>query len=72
LKSGKAKAVIIANDISEKTEKELRFSAGDRAKVIRIDATTAETSHATATTCGVFATADRNFAEQFIIKGGIF
>lgn len=70
LKKGKAKAVVIAGDISPKTEKELRFLAGDKTKVIRIAAATAETAHATATTCGIFATADKNFAEQFIIKGG--
>lgn len=71
IKSHKAKAVVIASDISAKTEKELRFLAGEGVKVIRIDAATADTAHATATTCGIFATADKNFAEQFIIKGGI-
>lgn len=70
IKSNKAKAVVTASDISPKTVKELRFLAGDKVKVITVNATAAQTAHATGTTCGIFATADENFAEQFIIKGG--
>lgn len=62
--------VMLAEDISEKTEKELTFQAQKgRAVVIRLSCTAQEVAHATGTTAGVVATADEGFCKA-ILQGG--
>ncbi len=62
--------VMLASDISEKTEKELRFKAvGGRAVIIRLKHDRDTVAHATATTAGVLATSDEGFCKA-ILQGG--
>ena len=70
VKSGAACLVILANDISEKTEKELAFFAqGGKAVIIRLPFDRETVAHATATTAGILATTDEGFCKA-ILQGG--
>lgn len=69
----KALLVLLSNEISAKTEKEFKFIAEKHGiTVLRLNRTTAELSHATGTTNGVFSVTDRNFAERIKELGGTF
>ncbi len=62
--------VMLASDISEKTEKELQFKArGGKGVIIRLSHTLEATARATGTTAGIFATADEGFRKA-ILQGG--
>ena len=67
-----AQLILLAKDISQKTEKEFNFLAKDKFKVIRTDYDLDELSSALGVRAGVFAVTDKNFAEQIILKGGRF
>lgn len=70
VKSGGYCLVMLAEDISEKTEKELAFEAKNRrAVIIRLSCTIEQVAHATGTTAGVVATADEGFCKA-ILQGG--
>lgn len=58
----KAKFVVIASDISQKSEKEIRFFSGKRCFVERIDATIEEVSSSIGTKAGIVAVCDEGFA----------
>lgn len=62
--------VMLSNDISAKTEKELKYHAsGGGAVFIRLAYDRTTVAHATATTAGVLATADEGFCKA-ILQGG--
>lgn len=69
VKKGKAELVIIAKDISEKSEKEVKFFC-EKTKItaLRYEYTSDEISHAVGRKCGILAVNDKNFANA--IKGG--
>ena len=67
-----AQLIILAKDISQKTEKEFVFLAKDKIQVIRTPYSLDELSSALGVRAGVYAVADKNFAEQIILKGGRF
>lgn len=70
VKAGKKALVIIANDISAKTEKELRyFAEKGKAVVERVDYSTADISQAIGIKAGVVATTDQEFCKA-ILQGG--
>lgn len=71
LKSKKAPLVLIASDISKKTEKEVRYLADNTgATVVRISFNTETLSHAIGFAAGVVATCDEGFCKA-ILQGGI-
>lgn len=62
--------VLVASDISSKSEKELRFAAAKgKAVVERVNFTTAQISKAIGTPAGIVATADDGFCKA-ILQGG--
>lgn len=70
IKSNKECLVILASDISNKTEKEISYYANKgKAVVIRTSYDLKTLSHATATTAGIFATEDKGFCKA-ILQGG--
>lgn len=63
VKSGKARLVVIAGDISQKTEKELRYAAKDSdIPIIRINETLLELSRAIGIKAGVVSVNDAGLA----------
>lgn len=67
VKGGKNCLVMLADDISEKTEKELKFfSKKGRAVIIRVPFNTEEVSHAIGTVAGVVATSDDGFLKAIL------
>ncbi len=71
IKSGADSLVMLAQDISEKTEKEMRyFAKNGKAVIIRLPFDRETVAHATATTAGILATADKGFCKA-ILQGGI-
>lgn len=67
IKSGKKCLVAVAEDISDKTEKELRFFASKgKGKVIRIPFDTETVSSAIGIKAGVVATSDEGFSEAIL------
>lgn len=71
IKKGGYCLVMLSSDISEKTEKELKFHAqSGKAVFLRLKYDRATVAHATATTAGVLATADEGFCKA-ILQGGI-
>lgn len=70
VKNKKSCLIMLACDISEKTEKELTFYASKgNAVLIRLPYDIKTLSHATATTAGIFATEDKGFSKA-ILQGG--
>ena len=64
VKRKKAHLVVIASDISEKTEKELRFHAKDtKTEIIRISQDIFEVSNAIGTKAGVISVDDEGLAQ---------
>lgn len=63
LKRGKIRLVAVASDISAKTEKELRFAAGET-PVVRTPFTLRQLSDATGRTAGVLGITDEGFAAR--------
>ena len=70
LKENKAKLIVIASDISPKSEKEITFFAQKSAvEVIRLSASIETLSHATGRKGGILAVTDQGLGTA--IKGGI-
>lgn len=70
VKTGGHCLVILAEDISQKTEKELAYHARNgHAVILRLPCPIEQVAHATGTTAGVFATADEGFCKA-ILQGG--
>lgn len=62
--------VMLSKDISQKTEKELKYQASGRNTVfIRLEFDREIVAHATNTTAGVLATSDEGFSKA-ILQGG--
>lgn len=72
LKRNKAKLVIIANDISDKSRKEMKFFASRcNVPVLDTEYDIAELSHASGKKCGIISVNETGFANAMtIIKGG--
>ena len=64
LAAGRAQLILLAADLSPKTEKELRFAAGDAVPLLSIELTKDEIGHAGGWNkpVGVIATEDKGFA----------
>ena len=70
IKKGSPCLVMLSEDISPKTEKELKYHAsGTKVVFIRLQFNRETVAHATGTTAGVLATADEGFAKA-ILQGG--
>ena len=70
IKNGGPCLVMLSNDISPKTEKELKYHAnGKQVVFIRLSHNRETVAHATNTTAGVLATADEGFSKA-ILQGG--
>ena len=70
INSGVSCLVVLSSDISQKTEKEMKFIASKhKAVVIRINEDTNTVAHSTGTTAGIVATADEGFCKA-ILQGG--
>lgn len=59
----KAKFVCVASDISEKSEKEIRYFSGGKCQVERIPYTIDEVSKSIGTKAGIVAVCDDGFAK---------
>lgn len=73
IKAHKVKAIFIANDLSNKTEKELKFATEQQnIRVARTNFTIEELSRALGTPAGVVSTDDEGFANALykLIEGG--
>ena len=69
LKRGKAKLVVIASDISEKSQKEIHFFASkNNTPVINVNYDISVLSHATGKKGGIISVNEKGFADA--IKGG--
>lgn len=66
LKQQKAKLIVVASDISQKSEKEIRFFAGDAVPVVRIDSTIEQLSNAVGFKAGIVAVNDEGFAKAIL------
>ena len=72
--NGKACLVLVAQDIAQRTEKEVRFKSRERVPVVRIPRSLEEVSHAIGVSAGTIALTDEGFAKQalhLIDDGGI-
>lgn len=63
----RAALVLVACDAAARTEKEVRFKAGDRVPVRRIHAGREALSHAIGVQAGTVAVTDENFAKQVLL-----
>ncbi len=63
---GAAKLVIIAADISQKSEKEVRFICKTAVKAERVKFTTFEISNAIGTKAGIISINDEGFAKSIL------
>lgn len=74
IEKSRAKLIIVASDTAKRTEKELRFKAGERpVEIIRISADKFNLSRAIGTSAGVIAVCDEGFAKrasELINQGG--
>lgn len=61
-----AKLIIVANDISPKTEKEIRFFAREKCPVRKISSSCDEMSAAIGVRAGVVALCDQGFADAIL------
>lgn len=68
VKAGRAQLVLLAADLSPKTEKELRFAAEDAVPLLSVGLTKEEIGHAAGygKPVGVVATEDKGFAAAII------
>ena len=72
IKKNGAYLIILANDISQKTEKEFVFLSKGEFEVIRTPYSFEDMSSALGVRAGVYAVTDKNFASEIILKGGNF
>lgn len=63
---GVAELVIIASDISEKSEKEIRFVCKTAVTAVRVPNTTFEISNAIGTKAGIISVNDEGFAKSIL------
>lgn len=70
LKTGKARLVVIASDISEKSEKELRYLANNKVEILRISADLSTLSAAIGIRAGILAVTDSGLAGSICRKAG--
>ena len=68
VQKGKSFLVVIADGISQKTEKEMRFFASDKVPVIKIKANIDELSKAIGVKAGIVSVSDRGLSEAIISK----
>ncbi len=66
LQKGTAELILIASDISAKSEKEIRFFAKEKAVVLRTTFSTDEISHAIGLRGGIIAILDKGFADAIL------
>ncbi len=64
IQNGKACLMLVARDIAQRTEKEVRFKSKERVPVVRIDRSLEELSHAIGVSAGTIALTDDGFAKQ--------
>lgn len=72
INKNQAYLIILANDISQKTEKEFVFLTKEKIKVVRTPYSLDEMAAALGVRAGVYAVTDENFAKEIILKGGNF
>ncbi len=70
IKKKKSKLVIIACDISQKSEKEIRFAAKDGVEVLRVNYTIEQLSSAVGKHAGIYSVNDDRFAQSFYKNTG--
>jgi ribosomal protein L7Ae-like RNA K-turn-binding protein len=63
---GKARLIVVATDISAKTEKEIRYFGGEKVEVIKIAENLETLSAAIGVRAGVVALTDQGFADAVI------
>lgn len=66
IKKKKSKLVILACDISEKSEKEIRFAAANNVTVQRVSYGIEQLSSAVGKQAGIFSVNDDGFAQSFL------
>lgn len=66
LKGNIAKLIVIASDVSVKTEKEIRFFSGGKIPVVKINKTIFEVTNAIGTKAGVVSVNDEGFAKAIL------
>ena len=68
---GKAKLIIVASDVSGKSQKEIKFFSSNKdIKVITLESITIETvSEAVGRKCGIISVNDSGFADAISIGG---
>lgn len=68
LNKGKAKLIIVASDVSEKSQKEIRFLSSNKdINVITLESITIETvSNAVGRKCGIISVNDSGFADAIL------
>lgn len=62
----KAKFIAVASDISEKSEKEIKYFSGGKIPVVRISYTITEMSAGIGIKAGIVAVCDEGFAEALV------
>ena len=71
LNKGKSKLIVVASDVSEKSQKEIKFFSSNKdIKVITLESITIETvSEAVGRKCGIISVNDSGFADAIILGG---
>lgn len=64
--SGRAFLVVIASDISEKSEKEVRYFCAQRVKAVKIENTIFEVTQAIGCKAGIVSFDDRGFSKAVL------
>lgn len=69
INKGKAKLIIVASDVSEKSQKEIKFSSSNKdIRVITLEGITIETvSDAVGRKCGIISVNDSGFADAILM-----
>lgn len=66
----RARFIAVASDISEKTEKEIKYFSGGKIPVVRVSYTITEISAAIGTKAGIVAVCDEGFAGLLVKAAG--
>ena len=68
INKGKSKLIVVASDVSEKSQKEIKFSSSNKdIKVITLEDITIETvSDAVGRKCGIISVNDSGFADAIL------
>lgn len=71
INKGKSKLIVVACDVSEKSQKEIKFFSSNKdIKVITLESITIETvSNAVGRKCGIISVNDSGFADAIILGG---